>query len=83
MDGLCEYEKLRLSNIREREALFEELKISEAKSDVSHAIPKAQISQGSSKSKRGLALQNKEKELLPLRKSSRLSDGKCPEEISR
>ena len=81
MDGLCEYEKLRLSNIREREALFKELKISEAKSDVSHAIPKAQISQGSSK--RGLALQNKEKEILPLRKSSRLSDGRFPKEISR
>ena len=31
---LCEYEKIRLANIREREALFLELNISEAKEDL-------------------------------------------------
>jgi len=35
MVGLCEYEKIRLRNIRERQALFEELNLSEAKDEVS------------------------------------------------
>ena len=35
MVGLCEYEKIRLRNIRERQALFEELNLSESKDEVS------------------------------------------------
>jgi len=77
MVGLCEYEKIRLRNIRERQALFEELKISEAKSDLSQMFTPTQIKQGPSK--RGLASTKKEKEILPPRKSSRLSGGKVPE----
>jgi len=78
MAGLCEYEKIRLRNIREREAMFEELKISEAKSDLSLLFtPTTQNKQGPSK--RGLASKKKEKEILPARKSSRISGGKVPE----
>jgi len=78
MAGLCEYEKIRLRNIREREAMFEELKISEAKSDLSQMFtPTTQNKQGPSK--RGLASKKKEKEILPARKSSRISGGLVPE----
>ena len=77
MAGLCEYEKIRLRNIREREALFEELRISEAKSDFSQMFTPTQNRQGPSK--RGLASVKKEKEILPARKSSRLSGGKVPD----
>ena len=78
MAGLCEYEKIRLRNIREREAMFEELKISEAKSDLGQMFtPASQNKQGPSK--RGLASKKKEKEILPPRKSSRISGGLVPE----
>ena len=33
--GLCEYEKLRLRNVRERQAMYEKLNISGAKSEFS------------------------------------------------
>ena len=35
MAGLCEYEKLRLRNVRERQAMYEKLNISGAKSELS------------------------------------------------
>eukprot|EP00092_Neocalanus_flemingeri_P023695 GFUD01025698.1.p1 GENE.GFUD01025698.1~~GFUD01025698.1.p1 ORF type:complete len:645 (+),score=236.83 GFUD01025698.1:117-2051(+) len=73
MAGLCEYEKIRLRNIREREVLFAELKISEAKADLSQLFTPSQKKQAPSK--RGLASEKKEKEILPARKSSRLSGG--------
>jgi len=77
MAGLCEYEKIRLRNIRERQAMFAELQISEAKSDLSQLFTPTQNRQGPSK--RGLASEKKEKVILPARKSSRLSGGKVPE----
>jgi len=78
MVGLCEYEKIRLRNIREREALFNELNISEAKSELSQLLNlTTQNKQGPSK--RGIASIKREKEILPPRKSSRLRGGKVPE----
>ena len=77
MAGLCEYERIRLRNIREREALFAELNISEAKSDLSKMFTPTQNRLGPSK--RGLASQPKKKEVLPPRKSSRLSGAQVPE----
>eukprot|EP00090_Calanus_glacialis_P002643 TRINITY_DN11976_c0_g1_i1.p1 TRINITY_DN11976_c0_g1~~TRINITY_DN11976_c0_g1_i1.p1 ORF type:complete len:647 (-),score=230.67 TRINITY_DN11976_c0_g1_i1:29-1969(-) len=77
MAGLCEYEKIRLRNIRERQAMFAELQISEAKSDFSQLFTPTQNRQAPSK--RGLASEKKEKVILPPRKSSRLSGGKVPE----
>merc|ERR1711892_493535 len=77
MAGLCEYEKIRLRNIREREAMFAELKISEAKSDLSQLFTPTQNRQAPSE--RGLASEKKEKEILPARKSARISGGKVPD----
>merc|ERR1712123_419192 len=78
MIGLCEYEKIRLRNIREREALFNELNISEAKSELKHLFNiTTKNKQGPSK--RGIASIKKEKEILPPRKSSRLRGGKVAE----
>ena len=57
--------------------MFEELKISEAKSDLGQMFtPASQNKQGPSK--RGLASKKKEKEILPPRKSSRISGGLVP-----
>merc|ERR1712106_1182208 len=76
--GLCEYEKIRLRNIREREALFNELNISEANSELKHLLNlTTKNKQGPSK--RGIASIKKEKEILPPRKSSRLRGGKVAE----
>merc|ERR1711892_66283 len=78
MEGLCEYEKIRLRNIREREALFNELNISEANSELKHLLNiTTKNKQGPSK--RGIASIKKEKEILPPRKSSRLRGGKVAE----
>merc|ERR1711892_235150 len=78
MVGLCEYEKIRLRNIREREALFNELNISEANSELKHLLNiTSNNKQGPSK--RGIASIKKEKEILPPRKSSRLRGGKVAE----
>merc|ERR1711892_90437 len=78
MVGLCEYEKIRLRNIREREALFNELNISEANSELKHLLNiTTKNKQGPSK--RGIASIKKEKEILPPRKSSRLRGGKVAE----
>merc|ERR1711892_1111272 len=78
MVGLCEYEKIRLINIREREALFNELNISEANSELKHLLNiTTKNKQGPSK--RGIASIKKEKEILPPRKSSRLRGGKVAE----
>jgi len=78
MAGLCEYEKIRLRNIREREALFAELNISEAKSDLSNMFT-TPTQNKLVPSNRGLASQPKKKEVLPPRKSSRLSGAQVPE----
>jgi len=81
MDGLCEYEKIRLKNIRERQAMFAELEINSAKSEytvVSTPAPKSR-----NVSDRGivgdLKANRAKKEVLPPRKSSRIAGGKVPE----
>jgi len=63
MEGLCEYEKIRLRNIREREEMFAKLKIQEA------------ISECSTKPKGPQKRIFKPKEVLPPRKSLRIAGG--------
>merc|ERR1719189_1365436 len=75
LDGLSEYEKIRLENIRQREALFAELQLEEAK--VAATPPRAALvstrTQRSAPSRRGLQMPKREKEeILPRRQSSRL-----------
>lgn len=62
-DNLCEYEKIRLANIRERENLFLKLNILEAKKGL---IPSKQKKKSSPKTK-------KKAHLVPTRSSLRLS----------
>merc|ERR1712059_189466 len=66
MEGLCEYEKIRLNNIREREALFAELAIKESKAELTPSQPKPAVK------KEKVSKENCE----PARKSQRLSGGK-------
>ena len=67
---LNEYEKIRLQNIREREALFANLKISEAKEDlVPTAARKVNRRNKSSARKQNISS-------TPVRRSNRLSDKK-------
>ena len=73
MAGLCEYEKVRLRNIREREQLFASLQFEETKSELRPAPPSARPAA----SKRGLAAATRVKEVLPLRpRSARLAGEK-------
>jgi len=74
-DDLCEYEKIRHENIRQREAMFAELDFEEAKMGVTPEIQRS----ATGPSKRGLQPVKKEKEVLPRRQSSRLAGGKVPE----
>jgi len=75
--GLSDYEKIRLENIRQREALFAELELAEAKAAVtplSSTLPAR--THRSAPSRRGLPTPKREKEeLLPRRHSSRLKEG--------
>merc|ERR1719220_1931328 len=72
-----DYEKIRLENIRQREALFAELELAEAKAAVtplSSTLPGR--THRSAPSRRGLQTPKREKEeLLPRRHSSRLKEG--------
>jgi len=61
---ISEYEKIRLTNIKEREEKFKQLEIGEAKTRLSDALTPTQNSRGLSTEKRG-------KEILPPRKSLR------------
>jgi len=63
--GLCEYELIRLENIRQREALFAELNLDAAKVEAS--------SMTGAPSKRVRQLEKKETEVLPTRASTRLA----------
>ena len=72
MEGLCEYEKVRARNIREREQFFASLEIEETKSELWPVPPSARPAA----SKRGLAA-TRVKEVLPLRpRSARLAEEK-------
>ena len=77
MEGLCEYEIIRLQNIREREAMFLELGLNEAKTDI---LPLSTPGRNkSTPSSRGLQSEKKVKEVLPRRSSARLAGGKVAE----
>jgi len=67
MEGLCEYEKIRLRNIREREQMFAQLQIDEAKSLCSPA--------GGNKPKKYQKRVFRPKEVIEQRKSRRIAGG--------
>jgi len=75
-DGLCDYEKIRMQNILERQAMFNQLELSSAKMEVNEFTPTRQKYTPSS---RGLASEKKEKIILPPRKSARIAGGLVPE----
>jgi len=72
MDDMCEYEKIRLKNIQEREALFAQLGINAAKEG---ATPVQKQKLTVIKKEKGALKEN----LEPERKSKRLAGGKVPE----
>ena len=77
MEGLCEYERIRLLNIREREAMFLELGLTDAKTDI---LPVSKPGRNkSAPSSRGLQSKKKVKEVLPRRSSARIAGGKVAE----
>ena len=67
--GLCEYELIRLENIRQREALFAELNLDAAKVEASSMIEKTT----GAPPRRVRQLEKKETEVLPTRASTRLA----------
>ena len=71
-EGMCEYEKIRLQNILERQAMFDSLEINDAKIDLDGLTPSRNKHTPSS---RGLASEKKPKVILPPRKSARLAGG--------
>jgi len=78
MVGLSEYEKIRLRNIRQREALFAELALQEAKEEASEASGVVRSStQAVKRSSRREKIDKDATE--PVRKSLRLAGGKVPE----
>jgi len=77
-DEMPEYEKMRRKNIMEREMMMQE--IAELKSQVKVAMsPAVTTTRNNAYSKRGLAAEKREKEVLPRRKSARIAGGKVPE----
>ena len=74
---LCEYEKIRLQNILERQAMFEKLGLATVKHDLSEGLTPSRPKHNPSS--RGLASEKKPKEILPPRKSARLAGGLVPE----
>lgn len=72
-DGLCEYEKIRMKNIMERQAMFQSLDMEDAKMELTPSRPKHVPSS------RGLASEKKVTEVLPPRKSARLAGGLVPD----
>jgi len=89
MVGLCEYEKIRLSNIRQREALFKELAIQDAKDEAreSSGVQAApRVARARVKKEKDPEWErtegdeeDEEEEREPVRKSLRLAGGKVPE----
>merc|ERR1719334_178984 len=78
MVGLSEYEKIRLRNIRQREALFAELALQEAKEEASEAS--GVVGSSTQAVKRSSRREKIEKDASePVRKSLRLAGGKVPE----
>jgi len=80
MVGLCEYEKIRLRNIRQREALFAELALQEAKEEARDASGVRAPGASDKRSSRREKVEKVEKDPTePVRKSLRLAGGKVPE----
>ena len=77
MEGLCDYEIIRLQNIREREEMFRELRLTEAKAEV-FPVSRPEGSKATPSS-RGLQSEKKVRESLPRRSSARLAGGKVAE----
>jgi len=78
MVGLSEYEKIRLRNIRQREALFAELALQEAKEEASEAS--GVVGSSTQAVKRSSRREKIDKDATePVRKSLRLAGGKVPE----
>jgi len=77
MVGLCEYEKIRLRNIRQREALFAELALQEAKEEARDALGVGASVASDRRSSRREKVEKDPTE--PVRKSLRLAGGKVPE----
>jgi len=75
-DGLCDYERIRMQNILERQKMFNQLELNSAKMEVNEFTPTRQKHAPSS---RGLASEKKEKIILPPRKSARIAGGLVPE----
>merc|ERR1719278_430037 len=75
--GLCEYELIRLENIRQREALFAQLDLDAAKVEASPKIQRTLSAPAPSR--RGLQTEKREKEVLPRRASTRLAGGSVKE----
>jgi hypothetical protein len=74
MHGLCEYERIRLYNIRQRKALFTELAILDAKEEAAGVVePTWQ------KPRRGPRRKADKGAAEPVRHSLRLAGGKVPE----
>merc|ERR1719234_1877116 len=73
--SLCEYELIRLENIRQREVLFAQLNLDAAKVEASPRIERTV----SAPSRRGLQTEKREKEVLPRRASTRLAGGTVKE----
>merc|ERR1712223_495440 len=78
MVGLSEYEKIRLRNIRQREALFAELALQEAKEEAREAS--GVVGSSTQAVKRFSRREKVDKDAAePVRKSLRLAGGKVPE----
>jgi len=75
-DGLCDYERIRMQNILERQKMFNQLELNSAKMEMNEFTPTRQKHAPSS---RGLASEKKEKIILPPRKSARIAGGLVPE----
>jgi hypothetical protein len=78
MRGLCEYERIRLRNIRQREALFAELELQDAKEEAREAAGVAEPARREPRP-RGPRQEADEGAAEPVRKSLRLAGGKVPE----
>jgi len=89
MEGMCEYEKVRLRNIRQREALFRELALQEAKEEAREASgvqAAPRVARARVKKEKDPEWERteededeEEEEREPVRKSLRLAGGKVPE----
>merc|ERR1719228_2309359 len=78
MERLSEYEKIRLRNIRQREALFAELALQEAQEEASEAS--GVVGSSTQAVKRSSRREKIDKDATePVRKSLRLAGGKVPE----